>query len=173
MKWFHYTLPWWCVCGGGVQKFKTEGGGEGKREEGREGERERRGVTCMRNKGSSVFAAASNSCPYSRYSAILCRKLSGSLNMTGIVIFDNSWNKRTEIPCYITWTSQAVTVKVILFCTVVWMSLFGSNSQTFSMVHFLHCVYRTQTLIFIRNCVPRNPFSDICIAQQFYSLHRV
>ena len=59
-----------CVCWGG--------GGFGRR------------VTCMRNKGSSVCAAVNKSCPYSKYSAILCRKLSGSLNITGIVILDNS-----------------------------------------------------------------------------------
>lgn len=73
-------------------------------------------ITCMRNKGSPVTAAFRNRSAYSKYSDIRCRKLRGSLNITGIVILDSSYNsnhhKHTIIcECAHTHKSSLVALK--------------------------------------------------------------
>ena len=45
--------------------------------------------------GSVACAACCNRVPYSMYSDILCRKLNGSLNITGMVILDSSCKQRS------------------------------------------------------------------------------
>ena len=53
--------------------------------------------TSILSMGSEQFDAFLRRSEYSRYSATLCRKLSGSLNITGIVILVKSCNNVNKI----------------------------------------------------------------------------
>jgi len=54
--------------------------------------------TSRRCRGSSQLDAFFNNSAYSMYSTIRCRKLSGSLNTTGIVILDSSFTSTASGP---------------------------------------------------------------------------
>lgn len=51
-------------------------------------------LTCMRSMESDRLQAWWMRCVCSMYSEILCRKLRGSLNTTGMAIFDSSCSRR-------------------------------------------------------------------------------
>ena len=101
--------------------------------------------------GSSHCAALPSSVAYSMYSTILCRKLKGSLNITGIVILDSSCKDKKK------WQDQEQEAALETECVR------SSRAERERMTHWQHflqnfCSVETICRFDVQQVAKRTPF---------------